>query len=271
MRADLHAHTSASDGALSPSALVNHAHELGLDVLAITDHDSVAGIPEAFQAAEGSPLILVPGVELSAVWEGRDVHILGYFVGYEDAQLLSHLEDLRDARRRRAETIVAALREAGYDISLESVLALADGGSVGRSHVARVLVNEGHAQNVTEAFRQLLGRGRPFYVPKDVRSPFDVLEVVRSAGGVPVLAHPGVTKVDDLIPSLVGVGLMGIEAYHAEHSVEDRDRYASLARSLGLIATGGSDYHGPEVPKQDLGSVEIPESEVERLLSLAPR
>lgn len=271
MRADLHAHTSASDGSLSPSSLVSLALRVPLDVLAITDHDSVAGVPEALEAARGTALTLVPGVELSAVWEGRDVHILGYFVDYRDERLLAHLTDLRAARVRRAETTVAALKEAGYEISLDDVLSLAEGGAVGRSHVARALVNGGHADTVTEAFRQLLGRGCPFYVPKDVRSPIEVLEVILSAGGVPVLAHPGVTKADDVIPTLVGSGLMGIEAYHAEHSPSDRDRYAWLARSLGLIATGGSDYHGPEAPKQDLGSVTVPTVEVDRLLSLAPR
>ena len=269
MRVDLHAHTTASDGSLTPSQLVDRARSVGLDVLAVTDHDSVDGIADAIAASAGTPLRLVPGVELSAVWEGHDVHMLGYFIDYEDAVLLSHLEDLRAARLRRAETIVASLREAGYDITIDEVLAIAAGGSVGRSHVARVLVNGGHAASVAEAFQQLLGRGCPFYIPKDVRSPLDVLGVVRAARGVPVLAHPGVTRVDDLISSLVGAGLMGIEAYHAEHTPEQRDRYAWLARSLGLIATGGSDFHGTEAPRQDLGSVDIPQSEVERLLVLA--
>ncbi len=270
MRADLHAHTTASDGSLSPTELVAHAREVDLDVLAITDHDSVDGIAEAVAAASGTILRLVPGVELSAVWRGRDVHVLGYFVDYADPTLLSHLEDLRAARLRRAETIVASLREAGYDIRIDDVLALAEGGSVGRSHVARVLVDGGQAASVAVAFRELLGRGCPFYVPKDVRSPTDVLEVVRSAHGVPVLAHPGVTGVDALIPSLVGAGLAGIEVYHAEHTPAQRDHYASLARSLGLIATGGSDYHGSEVHALGLGSVDVPDSEVERLLSRAP-
>ncbi len=270
MRADLHSHTTASDGALSPRELVAHAADLRLDVLSVTDHDSVGGIDEALEAASETSLRLVPGVELSAVWEGHDVHMLGYFVDHTDPVLLVHLEDLRAARLRRAERIVASLQEAGYDIDIDDVLALAAGGAVGRSHVARVLVEGGHAETVGEAFRELLGRGCPFYVSKDVRSPLDVLEVVRSAGGVPVLAHPGVTKVDPLITSLIGSGLMGIEAYHAEHTAEQRSHYAWLARSLGLIATGGSDFHGLTVETQELGSVEVPTAEVERLLALAP-
>ena len=180
-----------------------------------------------------------------------------------------HLEDLRAARLRRAETIVTSLRGAGYDIRIDDVLALAAGGSVGRSHVARALVNQGHAATVADAFRDFLGRGCPFYVSKDVRSPWEVLDVVRSAGGVPVLAHPGVTKVDALITSLIGAGLAGIEAYHAEHTTEQSTYYAWLARSLGLIATGGSDYHGEGTPGVELGSGAVPEEDVERLLALA--
>lgn len=269
MRADLHAHTTASDGSLSPTQLVAHARAAHVDVLGVTDHDSVDGIPEAIAAASGQPITLVPGVELSAVWEGRDVHMLGYFVNHEDEALLAHLEDLRAARLRRAETIVASLEDAGFDIQLEDVLALAAGGSVGRSHVARALVSQGHAATVADAFRQFLGRGCPFYVPKDVRSPLDVLDVVRAAGGVSVLAHPGVTQIDALITSLVGAGLTGIEAYHAEHTPEQRAHYAWLARSLGLIATGGSDYHGTGAPAVELGGVDVPEADVERLLALA--
>jgi predicted metal-dependent phosphoesterase TrpH len=269
MRADLHAHTTASDGSLSPSAIVSLADEVGLDILAVTDHDSVAGIPEALSVAGQTRLRLVPGVELSAVWEGRDVHLLGYFVDHEDASLLEHLKDLRAARLRRAETIVASLSDAGYSIGIDDVLALAAGGSVGRSHVARALVSQGHATTVADAFQRFLGRGCPFYVPKDVRSPFDVLDVVRSAGGVAVLAHPGVTKVDALIAALVGAGLAGIEAYHAEHTPEQRAHYAWLAKSLGLIATGGSDYHGTDAIGVQLGSVDVPEADVERLMSFS--
>jgi len=270
MRADLHAHTTASDGTLAPDALVARAIERGLDVLAVTDHDSVAGIAAAVAAARGTALTVVPGVELSAVWEDRDVHVLGYFIDAEDAHLLAHLEDLRLARLHRAEAIVAALREAGYDVRIEEVLDLAGGGSVGRSHVARALVNGGHVPSVPDAFANLLGRGRPFYVSKDVRSPVDVLEVIRSAGGLSVLAHPGVTHVDDLVPTLVEGGLSGIEAFHAEHTPEDRERYARLAADLGLLVTGGSDFHGIGTPAAELGSVDLPPEAVERLLAARP-
>lgn len=267
MRADLHAHTTASDGTLTPTALVDHACERGIDVIAITDHDSVAGVGEAIAAAAGTSVTVVPGVELSAVSDNRDVHILGYFIDHEDERLLAHLEDLRLARRRRAERIVGALRRARYDVSLEDVLALADGGSVGRSHVARALVNGGHVATIREAFETLLGRGRPFYVSKDVRSPVDVVKVIREARGLAVLAHPGVTGVDDLLPSLLEAGLSGIEAFHAEHTSDDRDRYAHLARQHGLLVTGGSDFHGTGTPAVDLGDVDVPEEAVRRLIA----
>lgn len=269
MRADLHAHSTASDGTLAPGALVRLACERGLDVLALTDHDSVEGVGAAVSAAQDTHLTLVAGVELSAVWQDRDVHVLGYFVDYRDAALLAHLDDLRLARLRRAESIVDHLRKAGYEIELDDVLALAEGGSVGRSHVARALVDGGHVDSVPEAFANLLGRGRPFYVPKDVRSPLEVVDMIHDAGGIAVLAHPGVTRVDALIPTLMTAGLDGIEAYHAEHAPEEREHYARFAEEHGLLVTGGSDFHGLEAPSADLGGVDVPAAAVERLLAFA--
>jgi predicted metal-dependent phosphoesterase TrpH len=271
MISELHAHSTASDGTLSPSALVRRASNLGVEVLSITDHDSVEGLREAQDAADDAGITFVNGVELSAVHEGRDVHILGYFVDERDADLLAHLADLRAARHRRAETIVSALQEAGYPVTIEQVLAFSDGGAVGRSHVARALVAGGHAESISDAFRRLLGRGRPFYVPKDVRSPSDAVQVVLDARGIPVLAHPGITGVDAIIEPLVQSGLRGIEAFHAEHTTEQRLRYARLAGQLGLMVTGGTDYHGPEAPNPELGSVELPEGAVERLLESGMR
>ena len=266
MISELHAHTTASDGTLTPSELVSRAAHMRVEVLSITDHDSVEGLAEAQNAAGAVGMAFVNGVELSAVHEGRDVHILGYFVDATDVDLLAHLTDLRAARRRRAETIVRELQQAGYAVTLDDVLAFSDGGAVGRSHVARALVASGHAENVTDAFQRLLGRGRPFYVPKDVRSPSDAIDVIRSAGGVPVLAHPGVTGIAHIVPALAGRGLAGIEAFHAEHTPEQREYYARLAEDLGLLVTGGSDYHGPEAPNPELGSVELPPGALERFL-----
>ncbi|MBE0416287.1 MAG: PHP domain-containing protein [Coriobacteriia bacterium] len=271
MRFDLHVHTAASDGTLSPADVVRRAAAQSLVAVAITDHDSVEGVAEALEtaAALGATVSVIPGVELSAVHEGRDVHILGYFVNHTDPDLRTHLADLRTARLNRARTIVEALAAAGYEVSLDEVMDLSDGGAVGRSHVARALVHRGHAADVSDAFRRLLGRGRPFYVPKDVRTPSEVLRVILDATGIPVLAHPGVTGVDDLIPALVAEGLAGLEAYHSEHGPEERERYSALAAKLGLLATGGTDYHGPTAPNPSLGSVDMPDSVLAALLKAA--
>ncbi len=219
MKADLHVHSTASDGTLRPADLVALALQRGLSVLAIADHDSVEGLPEAMGAAADTSLALIPAVELSSVTpDGDDVHMLGYFIRADDAHLLRHLADLRSARLSRAESMVGALNAAGYRVTLDDVLALSEGGAVGRSHVARALVAAGHAESVADAFKRLIGRGRPFYVAKDVRSPQDAIRCIREAGGLAVVAHPGVSRLEHLIPELADAGLAGIEAYHADHS-----------------------------------------------------
>lgn len=272
MRADLHCHSTASDGTLTPQALVELALAEGLDVLSLTDHDSVEGLDRALEAAKGSRLRVIPGVELSAVSaRGDDVHILGYFVDPHDAALRDWLETLRRARELRAMAIVAALAEAGYAVDLESVMALSAGGAVGRSHIARALVAAGHAHSVSDAFKTLIGRGRPYYVAKDVRSPAQVISCIRDAGGLAILAHPGVSGLDPLIDELIADGLAGIEAFHADHTDAQRAAYEALADERGILSTGGSDFHGPEAPNAALGSVEIPARHVDALLRAGER
>jgi len=270
MMLDLHTHTTASDGTLSPEELVSLARERGLEALAITDHDSTEGLAAALEAARHSDLLLIPGVELSVgPCAGRDVHIIGYFVDHTDAALQARLHELRDARRSRAARIVGTLRADGYEIDLDDVLRLADCGSVGRSHVARVLVERGYAASVAEAFERFIGRGRPFYHPKPATVPGEVVRALADAGAIAVLAHPGVSGADDLIEDLVDAGLGGIEAFHAEHTEQESARYESLARSRGLLVTGGSDYHGPAAPGADLGSVPLPAYVLPELLAAA--
>lgn len=263
MRADLHVHSTASDGTLTPSQLVWLAVDADLSVLAISDHDSVEGIAEAKLAAAETKLTLIPAVELSTVTrDGRDVHLLGYFVDPDDPSLLDSLRDLREARLSRARSMVAGLNAAGMEISLDQVLEMSAGGAVGRSHVARALVSAGHADSIAEAFTRFIGRGRPFYVAKDMRSPEQAIDCIRDAGGIAVIAHPGVSKVDDLLREMVEAGLQGIEAYHADHSIQQRGHYADLSRGLGLLTTGGSDFHGPGAPNARLGAVDIPEEAI---------
>ena len=271
MRSDLHVHSTASDGTLTPRALLALARHNDVEVLALADHDSVAGLDEARGAALDFDVNLVPAVELSATDDGRDVHVLAYHIDSENPEVGELLSTAREARIRRAQTMVAALREGGLDIDLEDVYAISGAATLGRSHVARALVARGHATSVTDAFSRLIGHDRPFYVPKPSRPSHEVITTVRRLGAVPVLAHPGITKVDDLIPSMVASGLLGIEAYHADHDASTRARYARLAAQLGLIATGGTDYHGPDSPNPDLGSVDVPADQVRRLLRLGVR
>ncbi len=271
MRFDLHVHSTASDGNLDPADLVSHATALGMTALAITDHDSVAAIPEALAVARDTDLTVIPGVELSASWEELDVHILGYFIDIDDASLLARLTELRQARLARARHMVERLRSAGLKVSIEDVLSLAEGGSVGRSHVARALVEQGHAEDTSDAFRRLIGRGRPHYVPKPVAEPEMVVRTIVEAGGLPVLAHPGITGVDGLIPQLVSVGLRGIEAYHGEHTPEQCGYYASIAAEHGLLVTGGSDFHGEGAPGSGMGEVQMPDSVLHDLFAQAGR
>ena len=267
MKADLHVHSTASDGTLTPSQLVERAHALGVGVLAISDHDSAEG---AARSAELG-VTLVPAVELSAVQDGRDIHVLAYFVDPASPALAEQLATLRAGRMLRAEEMVTRLRAAGYRVSLDAVLAVAGGGAVGRSHVARALVDAGHAETVTQAFQRFIGRGKPFYVAKRSASPAQVVARIRDLGAVPVLAHPGVTGVDDLIESLVGDGLLGIEAYHADHTPEQAAAYASLAHQLELLVTGGSDFHGLHAPNPDIGSIDLPEEDLQAFLAADPR
>jgi predicted metal-dependent phosphoesterase TrpH len=267
MRADLHVHSTASDGTVPPGEVVAMAAGREVDVLAITDHDSVEGLAEAQDAATGLGVTLIPAVELSSVHNGVDVHILGYFVDRHDPRLLGILLDLRDARRRRAEAIVAALRDGGFSVTTEDVLRLADGAAIGRSHVARALVKTGHAESVADAFARLIGRGRPFYVAKDSRPPADVVAGLRALGSVPVIAHPGISRAEHLIPELVEAGLMGIEVFHADHDAEQVARFAETARRLGLLVTGGTDFHGLDAPNPMIGSVDVPVEAVRALLA----
>jgi len=260
MKADLHVHTTASDGTLTPAEVVSLAASRGVEVLAIADHDSAEGLPSARTAAQRSGVLLVPAVEFSAGAADMDVHILAYFIDPADPDLRERLSALREARCRRARRMVDALAQAGYAITLDDVL--------GRSHIARALVAVGGATSVADAFQRLIGRARPFYVAKEGPSPAEVVTAVRGYGAIPVLAHPGVSGADALVDELVSAGLLGIEAYHADHAPQQREHYARIAEERGLLVTGGTDFHGPQGPNPELGSVDVPEDAVRALLAV---
>jgi predicted metal-dependent phosphoesterase TrpH len=244
---DLHSHTTASDGTLSPSALVRVAVRQGVRVLAVTDHDSTDGLAEAFEeAARHPPLAIVPGLEINCDVEGGEVHVLGYFVDYQAPWFQEFLREQRVERVARVHRIADRLAQLGLPIDPAEVFAIVKEGSPGRPHIAQVMVNRGYVSSLREAFDRYLRSGGPANVPRKRLTPADAVAVIRRAGGVPVLAHPGLAGKDEMIPELVRAGLMGIEAYYAEHSPQQTRDYVQLCRDHGLVATGGSDYHGPE-------------------------
>lgn len=271
MLADFHVHSTASDGVLSASELVSAALSAGLDYLAVTDHDSVAMVSEAVSSAQGTRLTIVPGVELSSIDGDLDVHVLAYFIDPTDQTLLRMLESNRAARLERAAAIVDSLRAEGYKLSLDEVLKLSDGGATGRSHIARALVAAGHVESTAQAFEQLIGRGRPHYLPKTSPTPQQLVSAMSELGAVTIVAHPGITGVDPIVHGLIEAGLHGLEAYHADHSVAQREHYAMMAVDHGLLTTGGSDFHGPGAPNPPLGSVDIPDHAIASFIGADPR
>ncbi|TDB39078.1 MAG: PHP domain-containing protein [Actinobacteria bacterium] len=251
--ADLHIHSTASDGTLSPTELVELARAEGIETIAVSDHDSVDGVASAMSAGAALGVDVIPAVELSAETDGRSVHILGYFVDHADEGLLAHLATLRQTRLDRARELVRVLADAGYAVSLDDVLARTAGGSVGRAHIARALVDAGHVPTTGAAFDRLIGRGKPFYVAKPVASPGSVIATIKGAGGLAVLAHPSVSGAEDLIERFRHDGLDGIEVFHAQQGPSDRERLLAVATRFEMAITGGSDFHGPGEGRTRLG------------------
>jgi predicted metal-dependent phosphoesterase TrpH len=242
---DLHAHTTASDGTLPPRELVRTAARHGVRVLAVTDHDSTDGLAEALDEAGRLGLTIVPGLEINCDVEGAEIHVLGYLGDWEAPWFQDFLREQRAERVARVHRIAERLTALGLPIDPAEVFALAGDGAPGRPHVAQVMVNRGYVRSVREAFDRYLKAGGPASVPRRRLAPVEAVAVIRRAGGVPVLAHPGLADRDALIPGLVEAGLMGIEAYYAEHSPAQTAAYLALCRRFDLVATGGSDYHGP--------------------------
>lgn len=271
---DLHAHTTASDGELSPTALIEAAAAAGLTALSITDHDTVHGIPEALRAAEAHPsLRLIPGIELSAYLDGRrEIHVLGHLLVHDDPRLLAHARQLGEQRRARMEQMVARLQDAGLRVSMEAVEREAASGQFGRPHLARVLVQAGHASSMKDAFRRWLAEGRPGYVDRERLPPERAIELVHAAGGTATLAHPGSSRVEvwDL-ERLAAMGLDGVEALHPDHVPSLRDKFLRAAERLHLVPTGGSDYHGPlTTPDRTLGCGRTPAASLAALEARRP-
>jgi predicted metal-dependent phosphoesterase TrpH len=271
VRIDLHVHSNASDGTDDPAEVVRRARAAGLDVIALTDHDTQAGLASA-RAEARDDLTVVPGMELSCQLDGRSVHLLGYLFDPDNAELRAETAQIRDDRTYRAKAMVAKARELGADVSWDQVAAIADGAVIGRPHIARALAAAGAVDTPADAFTAdwIADGGRAFVDRYAVELPRAV-SLVRAAGGVPVLAHPrspGYEIPDEVIARLVDSGLCGIEVYHPDHDLAERERLSELARSLGLIATGGSDDHG-SFNNHGLGTETTPPGEYELLLALA--
>lgn len=248
MACDLHTHTTFSDGALSPEELLSEAQKAHLHYLAITDHDTVDGVAHLYEKGVQAPcgLTLIPGVEFSAHWdEKHEVHILGYGLDIYQKDLNERLNDVREARWARLSEMLEKLKALHLPVSEAEVLRIAGTSqSVSRSHVARALVKKGYCQTVREAFDKALAKGRPAYVPHYRLTPQEIVQLVKGAGGIPVLAHPKLVGDDQIVQDVLSVGLEGLEVYYPQHDAVDTERYLAMANARGLLVTGGSDFHG---------------------------
>lgn len=246
MRIDMHTHTTASDGLLSPSELVKKAFEKRLDGIAITDHDSVDALDEALKKAKDyKGFLVIPGVEMGCDYEDEEVHILGYFIDYRNSELLEVLSNLKNSRWERGVSILNRLKELGIDLPKDEVLQRSrDTGFIGRATIARELIRYGYVNNINEAFDKYLDIGKPAYVDRYKLTVEDTIDLIHECGGVSILAHPGILKNKQIMTYCVEKGIMGVECYHSKHSTSDEKLIRSFAERFGLIITGGSDFHG---------------------------
>lgn len=255
---DLHSHSTASDGAFPPAEVVRRARAAGLAAIALTDHDTVAGVAEAHQAGAQHGIRVVAGVELSAVEDDVETHVLGLHLTRQLDALEARLIELREMRMRRATRIVERLNSVGVGVTLDAVLREAGGGAVGRPHVARALVAGGFVSDFRQAFDRYLGNGRVAYVAKEQLTMADAIAMIHAAGGLAVLAHPGPSGTRERLRALAAQGLDGVEVLHPSHAPEDMTRLDALADALGLVRSGGSDWHGAVDGFRTLGSMRVP-------------
>ena len=265
--ADLHLHTHFSDGTFSPEELTGHAQRLGFAALALTDHDSVEGCARMAAACHTADIEFITGTELTAEYNDTELHILGYFLDAQNQRLLVELARFQSVRQDRIREMVARLNALNIPLAAEAVFALANCKSPGRPHVARAMVKAGLVKNLDEAFERYLKKNRPAWVPKAKMSALEGVELIHQAGGLAVMAHPGLNRTDEIIPALVDAGLDGIECFHTKHSAALSGRYLELAGKFNLLVTGGSDCHGFSKGKPLIGNVKLPYEHVEKLKS----
>lgn len=279
-RVDLHLHTTHSDGSLSPAEVVDLAQKAGVTALSITDHDITTGLAEAMTAGQALGIEVIPGVEISSEYGGSELHVLGYFLDWHDAELGARLATLRESRHRRNPLIIERLQTLGIDITYEEVRAMAGTDSVGRPHIARVLMEKQVVASAKEAFDRFLANGKPAYVARDLPSPADAIQWIKAAKGLAVLAHPTWIKptegtLADLATQLKAEGLDGIEVHYSTHTPRQTREYLSLAKQVNLLVTGGSDFHGLTKPDIDVGigkgTLHVPDSVLPKLKQAASR
>lgn len=263
--ADLHLHTTYSDGTDSPERIVELAEENGLSTIAITDHDNVDAFTIAEPLAREKGIELLHGIEMSASYDDSDVHILGYFYDPKHPAFVEHITTQQKRRVERMREMVSRLQKVGVKIEAEEVLELAGNGTVGRPHVARILLKYGYISSLSEAFTKYIGPKNPGYIAGSPILPDKIIRLLRDAGGIPVLAHPMYIKRDELIDVMVEQGLAGLEVYHSNHTPALINRYEKIAERLNLLKTGGSDYHGKSKEGVPIGSVKIPYELVDAL------
>ena len=263
--ADLHVHTSCSDGTYTPAQLVKEGLKRGVSALAIVDHDTTEALSEAIAQARGEDLEIIPGVELTAQHENQEIHILGYFLDYRNKELQEKLKLVQLNRIERVYKIIENLEGLGLKLNPQTVFNISGKATVGRMHIARALVMDGLVSTTAEAFRKYVGDRSPAYVLGFRLSVPEAIKLIHSTGGVAVLAHPYMLHNDELITEFTGYGLEGIEVYYPEHSQAMVNFYLDLAKKLNLMVTGGTDFHGSAKPQIKLGMIKIPLDLVEKL------
>lgn len=245
MRYDLHVHTNHSDGMFSPKRVVELANELGLNGIAITDHDTITGIEEAIEHSQNyDGFKVIPGIEFSCVYKNEEVHILGYFIDYRNPEIISITEKLKTARINRGIGIIEKLNNLGLKITIDEVRAISGEDYIGRPHIARVLIANGYFSNIQEVFDKYLNRGKPAYVERYRMTIEDTITLIRNSGGIAILAHPGLLKSKNIIDHCISLGIDGLEYIHSKHGKSDMKQFLKIANKNSLIATGGSDCHG---------------------------
>jgi predicted metal-dependent phosphoesterase TrpH len=242
---DLHLHSTASDGNFSPQEVVKRADDLGFSAIAITDHGTIEGIKPALKAAKGLDIELVPGIELNTDYLDTEVHVLGYYIDYENQKLLDKIAELKQARYNRAKKIVEKLNDLDVAIEFSRVLELADGATLGRSHIAQILLEDGYVANWSEAFDKYIGRQAPAYVGRQRLTVKGAINLIKEADGIPIIAHPGLINNDQALNQFINWGVEGIEVYHTEHNKQEKEKYLDFSKTNNLLITGGSDCHGP--------------------------